>query len=383
MRFSKLALPALVLSLSASCGGVEDPFADLGTAAGADARIEVPEDTLRVDRLGAFCSDSTECESAECAEIGSESVCLSRCTEASDCVPGWLCAPYPELNATVCECSGLPEDEEVGNGLDDNCDGQVDEGLPRIAFWNVRDLSMASRDETELSLIADVIEDYALVAIAEISDDAVLAELEDILDQRGDAWAIELSERIGDSAGSAEHYGFIWREQDFSLVESRALEEVLTESGERFDREPFMGVFELRATGWNFALLNVHITWGAGEEYRVGEVRALAQYYEPLAEEFDDVIIAGDLNLNAGNEEGIGWLLERTGLIDTTSRSPATKVDSNNTYDHILLDPVRTTEYPGTHGVDQFDRELFPDDERAASTAMSDHRPVWITVSAR
>jgi endonuclease/exonuclease/phosphatase family metal-dependent hydrolase len=373
----------MLVTLAASCGGVEDPFSGLGTAVGADTRTDLVEDAVRLDRLGPACTEASQCESAECAVIGAQSVCIARCAEASDCVPGWLCAPYPELNATVCECSGLPEDEEVGNGEDDDCDGQVDEGLPRLAFWNVRDLSLASRDDTELSLIADVIEDYALVAIAEISDDSVLAELEEILDRRGDAWAIELSERIGDSSGSAEHYGFIWREQHVSLVESRALDEVLTEDGERFDREPFLGVFELRATGWRFALVNVHVTWGAGEEARIGEVRALLQYYEPLAEEFQDVIIAGDLNRNAGDEEGIGWLLERTGLVDTTSRSPATKVNSNNTYDHILLDPERTTEYPGTHGVDQFDRELFPDDENGALTAMSDHRPVWITLSAR
>lgn len=379
MRIWHLILP---LSLAA-CGGVDDPFADTGVPPDADT-VDIAEDTgPRLDRLGATCAADSDCDSGECAEVLGQSVCVSRCTEALDCVPGWLCAPYPEINATVCECSGLPEDPEIGNGVDDDCDGEVDEGLPRIAFWNIRDFSLASRDETELSLIADVVEDYALVAIAEISGDSVLAELEDILDARGDAWASVQSERVGNSAASAEHYGFIWREQDFGLVDTRQLPDLVVETGDRFDRDPFVGVFELLATGWEFALMNVHITWGSGEEDRIAEVRALAEYYEPLAEEFDDVIIAGDLNLNAGNEEGIGWLTERTGLVDTTARSPATMVETNNTYDHFLLDPERTTEYPGTHGVDQFDRELFPDDDEGAVRAMSDHRPIWITVSAR
>jgi endonuclease/exonuclease/phosphatase family metal-dependent hydrolase len=257
----------------------------------------------------------------------------------------------------------------------------VDEGSPRIAFWNVRDLSMNNRDEVELSLITDVIEDYSLVALAEVSDDQVVAELEALLDARGDAWTYELSSRIGDSGASAEHYAFVWREADFRLTESRELPEVLTENGDRFDREPFLGVFESVVSGWQFALLNVHVTWGDGEEFRVAEVRALAQYYGPLAEEFDDVIIAGDLNLNSGDQEGIGWLSRATGLSDITAPSPATKVDSDNTYDHFLLDLDRTDEYTGVHGVDTFDDVLFPGNPVGASLAVSDHRPIWISVT--
>lgn len=381
MRLPTIRPLSTATVLLLACGGVEDPFADLGGSSTPDLAETSTEPELRADRLGPPCSDGSDCESAECAELLGASVCISRCTESADCIPGWTCAPYPEVNASVCECAGQPGDPEVGNGVDDDCDRVVDEGSPRIAFWNVRDLSMASRDEVELSLIVDVLEDYSLVALAEVSDDQVVAELEARLDQRGDAWTYELSSRIGDSGASAEHYAFIWRESDFRLVESRELAEVLTENGDRFDREPFVGIFETRANSWRFALLNVHVTWGDGEEFRVAEVRALAQYYGPLAEEFDDVIIAGDLNLNSGDQEGIGWLADQTGLSDITEPSPATKVDSNNTYDHFLLDRSRTDEYTGVHGVDAFDEFLFPGDPAGASTAVSDHRPVWISVT--
>ncbi len=382
MRSHTILLALTSTLIAIGCGGVDDPFADQALTPQPDVVDTSTEPELTADRLGDTCEDATDCESAECVELFGDSVCISRCTEAADCVPGWDCTPYPEVNASICECAGGREQREVGNGMDDDCDGDVDEGSPRIAFWNVRDLSVASRDEVELSLIADVIEEYSLVALAEVSDDQVVGELEALLDQRGDAWTYELSSRIGDSGASAEHYAFIWREADFRLTESRELPEVLTENGDTFDREPFVGVFETVANGWEFALLNVHITWGDGSEYRVAEVRALAQYYGPLAEEFDDVILAGDLNLNSGDQDGIGWLTEQTGLSDITERSPATKVDSNNTYDHFLLDRDRTDEYTGAHGVDTFDEFLFPGDPRAASTAMSDHRPIWISVVA-
>ena len=37
------------------------------------------------------------------------------------------------------------------------------------------------------------------------------------------------------------------------------------------------------------------------------------------------------------------------------------------------------TEYTGQNGVDDFDVTVFDNDDRAASLAVSDHRPVWAT----
>ena len=37
------------------------------------------------------------------------------------------------------------------------------------------------------------------------------------------------------------------------------------------------------------------------------------------------------------------------------------------------------TEYTGQNGVDDFDVTVFDNDDKAASLAVSDHRPIWAT----
>ncbi|MGA1826570.1 MAG: hypothetical protein ACMUIP_18100 [bacterium] len=34
-------------------------------------------------------------------------------------------------------------------------------------------------------------------------------------------------------------------------------------------------------------------------------------------------------------------------------------------------------EYTGNSGIDMFDEEMFGNDDRKASLAVSDHRPIW------
>lgn len=395
-----LALVICGLTLaSGGCSSVSDPYAaaeDARIAPDADAdgsdadgvsgdATDAPRDVRPVGGtvFGPVCERDDDCASRRCARPrvapDGQGVCVSTCADPDDCVPGWRCVARPDLNRSVCGCD--PTGDERPNGRDDDCDGQVDEGSATIAFWNVRQLSMNSRDGIELSLIADVVEDYALVAIAEVEDDRVVGAIGELLVARGGTWGSFVSEPVGNSAASRERYGLLWRRDVFELVDTDILPEVTTPLGRRFDREPLLAEFAAVEGGFDFALVVVHVVWGASEEMRIDEVQALVQYDEIARRVDADVIIAGDLNLNHGEPIGLGALLQQTGMIDTTAARPATKVDSDNTYDHILLRPDETSEYAGLHGVDTFDLELFPGDPAGASLALSDHRPVWIAVS--
>ncbi len=375
------ALTLSLLLFAPSCGPVEDPLVedeDVGVADGRGFDAADRNDTLAA-RLGRPCDRDDDCASGRCAVVEGGGACVTPCESAVDCVPGWTCDPLPAVNATVCRCSGTPGGGDPDNGLDDDCDGNPDRDTARIAFWNVRSLSTQSRDANELASIAEVIGRFDAMAIAEVADGEVIGQIEQLLDAET-SWSSITSDPVGNSPQSSERYAVLFRDDVFALRSSRQLPELTTRSGAAFEREPFLAVLAAHA-GADFALTVVHVVWGSGETPRIDEVRTLAEYYEMAWNNDRDVLILGDLNRNSGDPESIGWLEAEVGLVDTTDSFPPTKVDSNNTYDHVLLNPVETWEYGGVHGVELFDEEFFPGDADTASQAMSDHRPVWIEVA--
>jgi len=68
---------------------------------------------------GQTCVTNGDCQSNVCAAIGGNSVCANTCISAADCdTKGWTC-----VGQGHCGCSPSPE---VCNGIDDDCDGIVD-----------------------------------------------------------------------------------------------------------------------------------------------------------------------------------------------------------------------------------------------------------------
>ncbi|MHC4252667.1 MAG: endonuclease/exonuclease/phosphatase family protein [Planctomycetota bacterium] len=260
----------------------------------------------------------------------------------------------------------------------------------RIAFWNIRDLSVDSRDATEREKIAGVLSQFDAVAICEVNDSEILPALEGILDEECE-WSSVTSAKVGRSSGTAEHYGVLWKETVFDLVLQNNLpdvrlgdldigvDELGVDPDTMFDREPYMVHLKTDDGRLDFAYVIVHVTWGtSGVWPRIAEVRALSHYYETVSATEKDVLIVGDFNRNAGDAKSLGWLSEKIELTDTTDGTVPTHVSGTSTYDHILVHPSHTTEYTGTHGVVLFDETVFDNDDDAAKLAGSDHRPVWI-----
>ena len=59
-----------------------------------------------------------------------------------------------------------------------------DAPLFRLAAWNIRIFSDASRDDAELRHIAQTLIDYDFIAIVEVRDEAVLRRTEQLLEER-------------------------------------------------------------------------------------------------------------------------------------------------------------------------------------------------------
>lgn len=98
-----------------------DAGEDPGTArdTGSDS-ADVPDDPLP-GSLGADCQRNSDCDSEICVPVGAgRNVCSRECGGAG-CPAGWTC----DAAESVCGCTAAAE---TCNGLDDDCDGRVDEG---------------------------------------------------------------------------------------------------------------------------------------------------------------------------------------------------------------------------------------------------------------
>ena len=239
-----------------------------------------------------------------------------------------------------------------------------------IASWNVRIYSTGSRDDAELELICDRLEQFDLVAVQELRDQEVIDRTLAILQGRGQDFEALVSEGVG--RGVLERYGFLWRPEKVELVDVGGF---YPDPEDLLIREPYWATF--RAGSFDFTLISTHNIWGdrvadrRAEAALMDDVYAYVQAVDPAEQ---DVILMGDFNLppdDAGFEELRGVL---TPLFNADQR---TVISDNEIYDNVWVDLAFVAEWTGETGIDVFDEAVFDDDDRAASLAVSDHRPIW------
>jgi len=266
----------------------------------------------------------------------------------------------------------------------------------KLGFWNIRDFSANSRDRQELRMIAQVVTNLDCLAICEVNDVVVLGQLVEALNGQVGTWkAVQTKVKSGNTPSSQEYYGFVYRADKMAAKHKPSLlKEVACPLPEfnktvRFDREPAECTFATLDARLDFTMMVVHITWGSKKPQkelvacREAEIRALKGYYEKTqAKETKDkdLILCGDFNVSVGDSPALATLLAIPTMIDTTAAAVPTKIDTANTYDHLLFQTSYLSEYTGTHGVIKFDEILFGNDDKLASRTCSDHRPVWIVL---
>ena len=122
---------------------------------------------------------------------------------------------------------------------------------------------------------------------------------------------------------------------------------------------------------------------GRGSDFIYGDRRAeallLDNVYHTIQNadpDEQDVILLGDLNLppsDSGMAEVVFFLDPVfAGDVQTT-------ISDASLYDNFWWEPAYVTEWTGESGIDRFDEAVFANDDDAASLAVSDHRPIWVT----
>ena len=242
----------------------------------------------------------------------------------------------------------------------------------KIASWNVRIFSTGSRDDAELALIADRLEPYDLVAIQELRDEEVVDRTLQLLADRGHRFRAVVSPPVG--RGVKERYAFLYRP---GKVQVLGPERLYPDPDDAFIREPFWASF--RAGEFDFTLVTIHSIFGDSKRERRAEALLLDDIYQRVQgadPDEQDVMILGDFNLppdDSGFSELAALLTPLfTGEIRTT-------ISDASLYDNIWFDPAYVGEWTGERGVDRFDEVAFGDDDKVASLAVSDHRPIWTT----
>ena len=250
-----------------------------------------------------------------------------------------------------------------------------DSPLFRLAAWNIRIFSDASRDDAELRHIAQTLIDYDFIAIVEVRDEAVLRRTEQLLEEGGRDYDYLMSPPVG--AKVKERYAFLFDRGMVRVIEDG---EVFPDPNDAFLREPYFASF--RVGEFDFTVIAVHIIWGNSVVQRRHEVQELASVYQAVqaangAEQ--DVILLGDFNRNPDDPEAYRPLLDIPMMTQLFQLPQKSHVKDTSLYDNIFFQMHHLTEYTGDSGIDRFDETDFGNDDAAASLAVSDHRPVWGT----
>lgn len=243
----------------------------------------------------------------------------------------------------------------------------------RVAAWNIRIFSDNSRDDHELQLIANVLIDYDFVAIVELRDEEVLKRTESVLKLMGRDYDYLLSRPVGEKV--KERYAFMFDQRLVHVLENGM---VFPDPNDAFLREPYFASF--RAGKFDFTAITAHVIWGDSVHPRQYEVRELANVYQAVqamngAEQ--DVILLGDFNRNPDDVSAYQPLMSIPMMAHLFNAPQKSHIRDTSLYDNIFFQTTYVTEYTGNSGIDRFDETDFGNDDKAASLAVSDHRPVW------
>lgn len=241
-----------------------------------------------------------------------------------------------------------------------------------IGSFNMQRLGPSKeKDQTIMNEMAQIVQQYDVLAIQEITDNSgsAIQQLLRLVNQNGSRYALALSSPVGRSY--FEQYAFVY---DTSRIEGgQNLCYVVNDKEDLLHREPYVGRFRTKSQNpFSFSLINIHT-----DPDEVGtELNVLATLFVNVREfEYrqvghDDVLLLGDLNAGPGKLLG----LEKVQGLESTITLP-TNTRKNKTLDNVLLDRAYTQEFTGRAGTLDLQAAFGIGLDQALK--ISDHMPIW------
>ena len=156
------------------------------------------------------------------------------------------------------------------------------------------------------------------------------------------------------------------------------------DEGDKFQRDPYWATF--RAGKFDFSSIVSHMVWGWLVGPRKAEVMAQAQVYndaQALNSDEQDVILVGDFNRNPTDSKSYAPLLGIPSMVRIFDYPLRPHIKDSSLYDSMFFQADHVSKYLGEFGIEKFDETMFGNDDKTASLAVSDHRPVWARFSSR
>jgi endonuclease/exonuclease/phosphatase family metal-dependent hydrolase len=235
----------------------------------------------------------------------------------------------------------------------------------KLATWNIRYLSTVSRDDAELSQIADILKRYDLIAIQESRDTTVLSRLENIMP----GYDYLAFDPVG--ATQKEIYTYFYKTAVISPIDISYL---FPDPNDYFIREPYVASF--KAGNFDFTLVTIHVLYRDSEAERREEIKLLDDVLAQVDIDNgieNDTIRLGDFNFDRGD---FGWQI--TTHYAVVSPEQKTTITDTSSYDNIWINPEETKKYDDNLEIYRFDEIMFDNKDDEASLAVSDHRPVSV-----
>jgi endonuclease/exonuclease/phosphatase family metal-dependent hydrolase len=270
-----------------------------------------------------------------------------------------------------------------------------------VGTWNIANLGVQERLDSDYALIAEVMGWFDLVAVQEVNDD--LRGIEAIHGHLPARYDLLFS----DASGNRERQAFLFDSRKISRLKEvgrvaippSQLPRIALQGSSTpfagFDRGPYLASFESGA--FRFSLLNVHLLYGSDApvdlDRRTLETFAVAWWADRTHRDRNsyvaDVVPLGDFNLpKAAPGDRIFDALVSLGLeVPSHSSQIGSAIASDNQYDQIAFFPGGTKgRFTGACSVFDFDGAVFQTlwTERTPKQFrdyvryhISDHRPLW------
>lgn len=248
-----------------------------------------------------------------------------------------------------------------------------------IGSFNIQVFGQSKLKKPEvMDTLARIARRFDVLAIQEVRSKSqdVLPEFVSLVNADGSHYDFVHGERLGRTS-SKEQYAFVYDAARLEVLPGTVY--TVPDPEDRLHREPLVATFRVRgpppSEAFSFTLINIH----TDPDETDTELDALDDVYRYVCDHApaeDDVILLGDLNVDADH---LGQLGEVTGITWLIPASVPTNTRGNRSYDNILLRPSATVEYTGQSGVLDF-RQIF---QLSLDEALevSDHLPVWATFS--